>query len=163
MKVPHEVPSSLRARSLLIVSCSRRSCDHLPEGILSGPIGLATPYYYFFALCLGARSGTDPTIQVDGNFSDWANGAIATADQRYIFFRIDLPDLVNLQKCKDSITVEVDFDNDQKTGRSIRSEKPPGVDIEFVFSPPSQDAMVQRVLLTQIAESQQSGSTVSLI
>ena len=126
-------------------------------------MGLATPYYYVLALCLGAGSGTAPTIQVDGDFSDWPNDEIATADQQYIYFRIDLPELVNLQKCKDSITVEVDFDNDQKTGRSIRSEKPPGVDVEFVFSPPSQDAMVQRVLLTQIAESQQSGSTVSLI
>ena len=101
---------------------------------------LAIPYYYVLALCLGAGLGTDPTIQVDGNFSDWPNGKIATADQRYIYFlRIDLPVLMNLQKCKDSITIEVDFDNDQKTGRSIRSEKPPGVDIEFVFSPPSQD------------------------
>ena len=126
-------------------------------------MGLATPYYYVLALCLSTGTGTDPTIQVDGNFSDWPKGAITIADHQYIYFRIDLPELVTLQKCKDSITVEVDFDNDQKTGRSIRSEKPPGVDVEFVFSPPSQDAMVQRVLLTQIAESQQSGSTVSLI
>ena len=102
-------------------------------------MGLASPYYYVLALCLGAGSGTDPTIQVDGKFSDWPNGAIATADQRYIYFRIDLLELVNLQKCKDSITVEIDFDNDQKTGRSIRSEKPPRVDVELVFSPPSQD------------------------
>ena len=68
----------------------------------------------------------------------WPNGAIGTADQRYIYFRIDLLELVNLQKCKDSITVEIDFDNDQKTGRSIQSDKPLGVDVELVFSPPSQ-------------------------
>jgi len=85
-------------------------------------MALATPYYYVLALCLGAGSGTAPAIQVDGNFSDWPNGAIGTADQRYIYFRIDLLELVNLQKCKDSITVEIDFDNDQKTGRSIQSE-----------------------------------------
>ena len=126
-------------------------------------MGLATPHYYVLALCLGVGSGTAPTIQVDGDFSDWPNGEIATADQRYIYFRIDLPHLVNLQKCKGSMTVEVDVDNDQKSGRSIRSEKPPSVDVEFVFSPSSQDAMVQRLSLTQIAESQQSGSTVSLI
>ena len=69
-------------------------------------MGLATLYYCVLALCLGAGSGTDPAIQVDGDFSDWPNGGIATADQRCIYFQIDLPGLVNLQKCSDSITVE---------------------------------------------------------
>ena len=76
-------------------------------------------------------------IVIDGDLSDWPYGTTVTADDHFLFFKIELPDPVTIQTADRTHIIELDFDHNIRTGRRIvlSEDESFGIDLELVYTP----------------------------
>ncbi len=79
-----------------------------------------------------------PTIVLDGEFSDWPAGEQALADPWHLHLRLSLPEPVSLQTSSVATEVLIDLDDEAGTGRPItpaEGDASLGVDLALLFAP----------------------------
>ncbi len=86
----------------------------------------------------GLPMGGGSHILLDGDVSDWAEGAVLAADDQYLYFRFSVGSrTITLQHSPEPVVLMIDADADARTGRAIEGEPelgPMGVDLAVVFS-----------------------------
>ncbi|MFG0319498.1 MAG: endonuclease/exonuclease/phosphatase family protein [Planctomycetota bacterium JB042] len=75
-----------------------------------------------------------PSIVLDGAFDEWPEGVLATADDEWLSLRLSGDPATTLQGGQVSAALWIDVDGRAQSGRK---EGDLGVDLEILFSPPS--------------------------
>lgn len=70
---------------------------------------------------------TSRTITIDGRFDDWPRDVFLAADERYVYFRLTLPDVRNLQASPTPVVVALDAQVEQRFAPDLR----------ITFAPPA--------------------------
>ncbi len=110
--------SELLAPLLLVVAAA-------PSGACTqDPPAAATP----------AAPAAAPSIVLDGAFDEWPEGVVATADDEWLSLRLAGDAATTLQGGQVSSALWIDVDGRTQSGRR---EGDLGVDLEILFSPPS--------------------------
>lgn len=76
------------------------------------------------------------TIVLDSSTEDWPSGAVAVADEYFLYLRFSPGEAISLQSNDESVVVSLDLDAKLATGL-VSGEL--GVDMEITFSPPRDD------------------------
>lgn len=89
------------------------------------------------------ESYTPSLVALDGSTHEWPEDAALVADERYLFFRVSLPDDDHaLQAAPTTLAMWLDLDSSTETGLVREGPRPArtmGIDLEVLFSPPRPD------------------------